>query len=343
VAAFQQQELRVAYQNVPRAAAVMLDGGRLQTRASDAGQGVTDPTWREYKLGCLESLRSQVHTEDPQPEPPKRYRNQDEVAHLAAELKAARGSATTTPAPRSHRCRRRRRRKDASQRPRKVVRTVVATMQNSEMFGWQVAAEVQRRGLHKASRKACVCDGQKYNWSIWEMHLVMLGFLPILDFLHLLVYLYGAACAVEGKGSAAAWALYEVWLTQAWRGEVQALLRGLKAAGERVGKPPEGVRDDDPRKVVWEAVGYVENNRDKMDYPRYRKLGLPISSAPVESTIKQMNRRVKGSEKFWLGAGGEALLQVRAAYLSEDGRAERYWAQPRPRGRSVGGHRLGRS
>ena len=62
----------------------------------------------------------------------------------------------------------------------------------------------------------------------------------------------------------------------------------------------------------------------------------------MESTIKQVNRRVKGSEKFWLAGGGEAVLQVRAAYLSEDGRAERYWAEPRPRGRAVGGSRLGR-
>jgi hypothetical protein len=53
--------------------------------------------------------------------------------------------------------------------------------------------------------------------------------------------------------------------------------------------------------------------RDKMDYPRYRRLGLPSSSGPVESTSKQRNRRVKGSEKCWLEAGGEALLQVRAA------------------------------
>jgi hypothetical protein len=277
---------------------------------------VTAPAWREYKLGCLESLRSKVHTEDPQPEPPQRYRSRADVAQLAAELKAARGSGPAPAARPGSRCRRR---KCAAKRPRKVVRTVVATMQDSEAFGWQVAAEVHRRGLHRAGRKACVCGGQKYNWSIWQMHLVMLGFLPILDFLHLLVYLYGAACAVEGKGSAAAWALYESWLLQAWRGEAQALRRGLRAAGERLGKPPEQARDDDPRQVVWEAVGYVENNRDRMDYPRYRKLGLPISSAPVESTIKRMNRRVKGSEKFWLGEGGEALLVVRAAYLSEDG------------------------
>src|SRR5262245_42688946 len=83
----------------------------------------------------------------------------------------------------------------------------------------------------------------------------------------------------------------------------------------RLGRPPEKAKDDDRRKVVWDAIGYVTNNKDRMDYPRYRQLGLPISSASVESTIKQVNRRVKGSEKFWLEGGGEAVLQVRAAYL----------------------------
>jgi len=85
----------------------------------------------------------------------------------------------------------------------------------------------------------------------------------------------------------------------------------------------------------------VRNNRERMDYPQYRRLGLPISSAAVESTIKQINRRWKGSEKFWLCGGAEALVQVRAAYLSEDERVERYWERPR-RSRAVGSGRLGR-
>jgi hypothetical protein len=224
-----------------------------------------------------------------------------------------------------------------------VVRTVLASLADSDTFGWQVAAEVHRRGLHTAARKACVCDGQKYNWSIYLMHLGMLGFLAVLDVMHLVVYLYAAASAAEGRGTEAAWALYEQWLRWAWAGQVQRLLRGLQAVGERLGRPPRTAKEEDPRKVVWEAIGYVENNRDKMDYPRYRKLGLPISSAPVESTIKQVNRRLKGTEKFWLEGGGEALAQIRAAYLSEDGRADRYWAEPRPRGRAVGAGRLGRS
>jgi hypothetical protein len=341
VAAFRDGRLAVACRNKHQAAAVMLDGGRLQVRADDAGRGVSDPAWRESKVAAVESLHSRVQTEDPRPQPPRRLLDRQQVARLAAELRAARGGGPAADRPTGQRPKRRRRRRD-ERRPRKRMRTVVATLADSEAFGWQVAAEVQRRGLHRAARKACVCDGQKYNWSIWSMHLVMLGFIPVLDFLHLAVYLYAAACAAEGKGAEAAWVLYESWLRLAWSGEVAGLLRGLKAVGRRVGVPPAGVKEDDRRKVVWDAIGYVTNNRDKMDYPRYRKLGLPVSSAGVESTIKQMNRRIKGSEKFWLQGGGEAVLQVRAAYLSEDGRAERYWAEPRPRGRAVGAGRLGR-
>jgi hypothetical protein len=40
------------------------------------------------------------------------------------------------------------------------VRTVVASLADSEVFGWQAAAEVQRRGLDRARRKGYICDGQ---------------------------------------------------------------------------------------------------------------------------------------------------------------------------------------
>lgn len=61
--------------------------------------------------------------------------------------------------------------------------------------------------------------------------------------------------------------------------------------------------------------------RSRMDYPHYRRQGLPITSAPMESLIKQINHRVKGTEMFWNDpAGAEVILQPRAAHLCEDGR-----------------------
>ena len=41
----------------------------------------------------------------------------------------------------------------------------------------------------------------------------------------------------------------------------------------------------------------------------------------MESLVKEINARVKGTEKFWNdGASGEAILQIRAAALCDDDR-----------------------
>ena len=212
-------------------------------------------------------------------------------------------------------------------------------MRRSDRFGEFLAMEAHRRSLDLAQRKAYVCDGQAYNWTIWGEHFRSSGFVPVLDFVHLVTYVYQAAHAAGGPARQC-WERYERWLRWAWGGERASLLAALTRASVRLGEPPPGAAESDPRRVLASARTYVTGNVEKMDYPRYRKLGLPTSSAPVESQIKQFNRRVKGTEKFWTEEGAEAVLQVRAAYLSGDGRADRNWALPRPRYRPVSRNRL---
>lgn len=344
VRAFRDSRLPPTVAAAPKVAAVMLDGGRLQARAEEAGRGVTGRHWRETKVACCLTLDSTERAVDPQPDPPAKFLETATVARLAAEIKSrnSSGSRRASPAtaekpPRSRRARSRRR-----TGPKKLVRTVVASLSNSDTFGYHVAAEVQRRRLNEASRKACVCDGSNWNWSLFAMHLLPWGFVGILDFIHLLSYLYETA-QIGADAGEASWAVYERWLRWAWAGQVALLLADLKRVSARLGEPPPDAKDNDPRKVAAATVGYVTNAQDKMNYAEYRRRGLPISSAPVESAIKQLNRRVKGTEKFWVSGGAESMLQVRAAILSEDGRAERYAKRARPRGRAVGGHRLGRN
>lgn len=341
VQAFRDQRLLCAYAAGPQAAAVMLDGGRVQTRAEDSGQGVQQPAWRETKVACCLSLSSPEHKADPQPEPPTKFLDPPRVARLAAEVKRRHRPALgrTQPGPAKKRSQKKRRRPASAKR----VRTVVATMADAETFGWQMAAEVQRRGLDRAPRKACVCDGQKYNWTLFEMHLLPSGFIGVLDVVHLLAYLHDAAHAWKKSDRRAAWQQYVQWLRWAWSGQIKPLLTSLRRAAAQLGKPAQGAGEDDPRQVMADTLGYIENNRTRMDYARYRRLGLPISSAPVESTIKQINRRIKGSEKFWLHGGAEAMLQLRAAYLSDDDRGRAYWSRPRPNGSAVTPARLRRA
>jgi hypothetical protein len=342
---FRERRLERDYKEPPRGAvAVMLDGGRVQTRAEDAGRGVSDPGWRESKVACCLTIATKTHAVDPQPEPPAKFLEPTNAARLAAEVKrrsrpAIERSAAdrrASQATKKKAGKKSKKRKRAGKYPR--VRTVVATMENSETFGWQVAAEVHRRGLDRAARKACVCDGQAYNWSIYEMHLLPAGFIAVLDFLHLLAYLHDAAYALGGADAARSWKTYKQWLRCAWSGKVGTLLSALREAVATL--KAKGSTAAARRQTVADTLTYVSNNRQRMNYPEYRCLGLPVSSAPVESTIKQINRRIKGSEKFWLEGGAEAMLQLRAAQLSQDDRWKRYWARPRKHRRAAGAGRL---
>jgi hypothetical protein len=62
-------------------------------------------------------------------------------------------------------------------------------------------------------------------------------------------------------------------------------------------------------------------------YDDYRRQGLSIMTSAVESVIKMMNKRVKGSEKFWSEPGAEAILQLRADYLGETETMSRFWLE----------------
>jgi hypothetical protein len=335
VQAFERRKLEPLYREAPAVAVVQLDGGRAQVRASDAARGVHDPAWTETKVGNFSTYTDVTSRLDPQPDPPAKFQDRHEVARLVQEMKGFSGKTPAERKPKSARSARRHTRKRSKKRtgPVRKVRTVVATTQSCEEFGPMVAAEATRRGFFGAKKKGAIGDGSPWIWGI--VAAMLPGFIPILDFVHLVTHLYSAAQAAHKGVAEKAWDLYLKLMRQAWAGRVTDLLAELRKHAHRLGAPPEKCPDDDPRKILAGTLGYVEKNKDKMDYPHYRREGLPISSAPVESLIKQVNRRVKGTEKFWTREGLEAVLQVRAAHLSEDGRTEAHWAR-RPLSRAAG-------
>ena len=73
---------------------------------------------------------------------------------------------------------------------------------------------------------------------------------------------------------------------------------------------PKELKPTDPYEVIRVTIGYLTNNAARMDYPRYRRAGLPTCSGLVESLVKQFNRRVKGTEKFWNPSQAETILQL---------------------------------
>ena len=319
----------------PRVVAIHLDAGKVQLRADDGQPGVRQPHWSDTKVACLLTYTAPVGNADPQPQPPKAFLDPPHVMRLCQEIHQVRSDPSTRPTAAKTRVKPAA--EAAVERPQRLVRTAVATMQEAEAFGWMVATEAAQRGFYEAPHRAIVGDGGNWIEPLGQMHFP--GWVQVLDFLHLLVHLYAAATAAYRGQGKLAWRLYERMLRAAWAGRVDQVQAALAEQAQRLGPPPPAARPDEPRKIVALCLAYVQKNADRMNYPQYRRQGLPVTSAAVESLIKQFNQRVKGTEKFWRRGGAEAVLQVRAAYLSDDGRGEEFHSH-RPRGRAVGQRRL---
>ena len=337
VAAMKAGTLKPAYPNPPRVAAIHLDAGKLQLREDDGKPGVREPRWADSKVGCFLTYTGRDGTTDPQPNPPAVFLDPPRVMRLCREMERVRSQpAALSESGKESQSLLMEEQEERIERPSRLMRTTVGTLEPTEPFGWMVSAEAMRRGFYEAAKKAIVGDGGNWIGPLAEMHFP--GWVQVLDFLHLLVHLYAVATSAHAGDAKAAWRLYECWLRQAWAGDVKELLAALEEESKRLGKPPPQAKESDPRRIVSRTLEYVRTNAPRMDYARYRCEGLPISSAAVESLIKQFNQRVKGTEKFWHKDGAERVLQTRAAYLSEDDRAARLY-ENRPRGRAVGRNR----
>ena len=280
--------------------------------------------WREDKVGLLMGMASTTAATDPCPDIPDSFLDPTRMGKLARQLRkgvpvteeaaqeaddpAADQAAYQEGAP-------------SWQPPRVEQKRLVASRRPWQAFGPLVAAAAWAMGLFAAARRAFVGDGSENNWAIWRGYFS--SFVPILDFIHALSYVYAAAHA--GRDRVAGWRCYVGWIRWVWRGEVGRVLEALRQRQEELGQPEEGEAEGSPRQVLARALVYLGNNEGRMRYDEYRRQGLPITSSYVESAVKQFNARVKGTEKFWGEEGAEAILQLRADHLSEDQPLEAFW------------------
>jgi hypothetical protein len=300
---------------------------------SEPNEPLTEPDckgcWREDKNAVLLKLSSTVHQSDPAPQIPEGFLNITAMGKLAQEIKNARQAEpgqTFGAQPNDEQS------SDedpisaaaayAAHRPEIVGKQVVATTQKMSIFGAMMAAQAWALGFFAAERRAFLGDGLRANWTLWRTRFPT--FVPILDFIHQLSYVYAAAFA--GQTRAAGTFLYQTWIQWAWSGRVDDLIAALE---QRLSELPPVMKGDStsPQSIVHVTLRYIRNNRERMNYPEYRRQGLPITTSMIESTVKQINIRVKGTEKFWSKDGAEAILQLRADVLSDFDTLDDYFAR----------------
>lgn len=211
----------------------------------------------------------------------------------------------------------------AERQPEKVVTTYVATMGNAEAFGRLARVEAERRGIRQAQQTIQIGDGAS---GIDTQHQVHFFRCPrIVDYYHAAEHLHESARAACGAEEAAAQTLADQMKSDLYEGRVKQVIATLQTQAQRLGTPQDNDPPQHPRRVLARDVGYFQKHAAHMDYPAYRAQGWPIGSGVIESGVKLMGKRVKGSEQFWNESGAEAILALRALWLSEDARWDHYW------------------
>lgn len=304
-----------------RVAAILADGGRAQMRDERWGTpkqpGERRNWWREPKMACLTTFQSRESAADPMPEIPAYLLDPLFVIPRVLEMKRTRAGSSSEEepsvsakamqslAPSS---------KPERWSPPPLVQSVVGTFGAYEELARLVEVEAWHRGFAAAPRKVFLGDGLPANW---RMHRERFSrYTPVVDLMHAMGYVYTAAIESSADMNQC-WQRYCRWMPAVWRGKVADVLPELESLTATT-------ENSESRATLQDCHTYLSNNAGRMRYEEYRRQGLPITTALAESKMKQINRRMKGTEKFWR-EGGEPQLQLCCDYLSDTTPLTGFW------------------
>ena len=176
-------------------------------------------------------------------------------------------------------------------------------------FARRILREAQRRGFDTAERQVILGDGAPWIWNFAEEHFP--DAIQIVDSFHAKGHLFEVAKAIYGSGSE----IGDRWarkrreeLDEGRVDEVIAALQSHAGACEEARKNAE----------------YFSTNRERMNYPMFRQMGLCVASGVVEGGCKHIvGARLKQGGMRWTVDGANAIIALRCAVQSN--RFDDFW------------------
>ena len=176
-------------------------------------------------------------------------------------------------------------------------------------FARRVLREAERRGFDTAERRVILGDGAPWIWNFADEHFP--DAIQIVDIFHAKGHLFEVARAIYGHGSE----IGEQWarkrreeLDEGRIDDVIAALRSHAGSCEEARKNAE----------------HFSTNRTRMNYPKFRAMGLCVASGVVEGGCKNIvGSRLKQGGMRWTVDGANAIIALRCAV--ESNRFDHFW------------------
>ncbi|MGO8673248.1 MAG: hypothetical protein ACLQVD_18050 [Capsulimonadaceae bacterium] len=160
---------------------------------------------------------------------------------------------------------------------------------------------------HAGVRKAKLVVGAHWIWNHGDLNFPTA--IQILDFWHATDRLWKIAKAAWDSGSAKVTAWVQAAKTEMEDSDFAAVVSRSAAIKQEVPATAS---------IVDKTATYYRNNKERMDYKRYKAMGLYVGSGAVESACKQVvTQRLKGAGMRWTRAAAQTIANLRCHSLSK--------------------------
>lgn len=178
--------------------------------------------------------------------------------------------------------------------------------------------EAIKRDPGKKRHWVIVLDGHPHQLKLVErvMKRKQVKATIVMDFIHVLEYLWKAAYCLHEKGSEAA----ESWV----RERALRVLQGHSASVARGIRQSASKRKLEKRGAMDKCADYLLKNKSRLCYDVALTKGLPIASGVIEGACRHLiNDRMDLTGARWSLQGAEAVLKLRS--ISSSGDWGEYW------------------
>lgn len=192
--------------------------------------------------------------------------------------------------------------------------TIDGTFLGPDAVAELVAMHLHRLGAAKAESITFVSDGAPWIWDripriISQAQLDKVTIYEVLDCCHAAHHI-SLALAAMGLNDKERMPLYRQHRSLLRNGQWRRVVEELT----------ELAADEPENDSVQTEIAYLQKHGEagRLSYPNFRKLGLPLGSGAIESSIRRViNLRLKSNGTFWRESHAESMLQVRAQVISD--------------------------
>jgi hypothetical protein len=206
--------------------------------------------------------------------------------------------------------------KGGNSHPRARNKRVWASVEREpEAVTQEVFQEALRRDPHKQRQWVMLVDGDEHQLDriLACIETYRADVIIVLDFIHVLEYLWKAAYCFHSQGSQEA----ETWVAER---ALEILKGGAKevAVGMRGSATLRGLSHNQ-RQSVDKCANYLLKYRAILDYDQYLALGLPIATGVIEGACRHLVKdRMDLTGARWRLQSAEAVLKLRSLNASGD-------------------------